>query len=312
MNSLRPLVGHTLDVVIENVNSFRVLDLISDHNFIACNLDIAKPPPPVKTVNTRKYRSIDMFALKDDIISELSTNLSDNVCDLVDNYNHVMFEIIDKHAPIITKKMVLRPKQPWFTNSLKRAKCNRRKAERNWISSGSLRDFDQFRRARNRYNIELYNSKCSFLNPEIVDCGNDFKSMFRTINGILQKAKPTKLPDHDSATALADQFATYFATKIQHIRDNLVSQTSASIMLSPIPHSWNTFSPVNERDLRMIISKAPCPSCALDPIPSWIIKLVLDSVISTITAVVNRSLESGTVPDSLSCNAAPQKGKYGS
>ena len=145
--------------------------------------------------------------------------------------------------------------------------------------------------------FELYHSKCSFLNDKIVDCGNNFKSMFRTINDILQKNKPTKLPDHNTAKDLADQFATYFATNSQTIKDNLDSQDRESSTPSPISHSWDTFAIVNEDDLREIVSKAPSPSCILDPLPSWMVKSLLDSLLPTITAVVNSSLMSGIVPD---------------
>ncbi|XP_072051779.1 uncharacterized protein [Amphiura filiformis] len=219
--------GHILDVLISRtmdnlVNNVRVLDMISDHHLYGCNLNILKPPPISETITYRNYRSIDMDAYKEDIAaSELETAPLDNTYDLVDKYNNVLSELLDKHAPIKTKKVVLRLRQPWFSDSLHRAKRNRRKAERKWIACRSPEDFLKFKKARNSYNAELYHSKCSFLNDKIIDCGNDFKSMFRTINDILQKKKPTKLPDHDSVTELADRFATYFTTKIQEIRDNL-------------------------------------------------------------------------------------------
>ncbi|PIK54972.1 hypothetical protein BSL78_08111 [Apostichopus japonicus] len=208
-----------------------------------------------------------------------------------------MSDLLNKHAPLSTKRVVIRPKQPWFTNSLHSAKRNRRKAERKWISSRSLIDFDKFKKERNSYNIQLYRSKCTFLNNKIMDCGNDFKSMFRTINDILQRKRPTKLPDHDSAKDLADQFAAYFSTKIQTIRDNLTCQNCDSSTPSPVSHSWDTFVIVSEDDLREIISKAASPSCILDPLPSWMVKLLLDSLLPTVTEIVNTSLRSGVVPD---------------
>jgi exonuclease III len=55
--------GHTLDVVISRemdslVKSARILDRISDHNLIACDLNLRKPPVPKKTITSRKLRSI--------------------------------------------------------------------------------------------------------------------------------------------------------------------------------------------------------------------------------------------------------------
>ncbi len=149
------VISRSTDNIVETV---RVLDLISDHHIVACNLDVAKPPPLVKTITSRKYRSVDLPAFKNDISSsdlKTASSESNNVCDLADKYNSVMSDLLNKHAPLSTKRVVIRPKQPWFTNSLHSAKRNRRKAERKWISSRSLIDFDKFKKARNSYNIEL-------------------------------------------------------------------------------------------------------------------------------------------------------------
>ena len=42
---------------------------------------------------------------------------------------------------------------------------------------------------------------------KILECGNDFKTMFSIIGEILQKKKSSKPPDHDSPVDLANQFA---------------------------------------------------------------------------------------------------------
>ena len=56
---------------------------------------------------------------------------------------------------------------------------------------------------------------------------------------------------------------------------------------------------MDESDIREIICKAPNPSCILDPLPSWLVKSLLDSPLPAITTVVNNSLRSGVVPNIL-------------
>ena len=63
--------------------------------------------------------------------------------------------------------------------------------------------------------------------------------------------------------------------------------------------SWQTFTNVAEADVREIIAKSPCPSSLLDPLPSWLVKQQLDILLLAITAIVNRSLAEGFVPESL-------------
>ena len=49
-------------------------------------------------------------------------------------------------------------------------------------------------------------------------------------------------------------------------------------------------------EVRNVIRKAPEKSCELDPIPTWLLKQCLDELIPLVTAIVNRSMETGSVP----------------
>ena len=111
---------------------------------------------------------------------------------------------------------------------------------------------------KNKYNNALYSAKCDFFNRKILDCGNDFKSMFDVISTILQKKRSTKLPDHGSSSELADRFATYFTSKIQTIRLTLASTASAvQVQSLTSTLSGNEFNTVSETDIRDIIMKSP-------------------------------------------------------
>ena len=144
-----------------------------------------------------------------------------------------------------------------------------------------------------------------FYNSKILECGNDFKTMFFHHCEILQKKKSSKLPDHDSPVDLANQFAHYFMSKIEAIRTICHSSATESdfpslrLQYSQDKLSWQTFTNVSEADVVEIITKSPCPSCLLDTLPSWLVKQQLDILLLAITAIVNRSLSEGFVPESL-------------
>ena len=63
--------------------------------------------------------------------------------------------------------------------------------------------------------------------------------------------------------------------------------------------SWTEFVAVSEDDLKEIITKSPCPSSSLDPMPSWIVKQQLNTLLPPITSLINMSLAEGNVPASL-------------
>jgi hypothetical protein len=63
----------------------------------------------------------------------------------------------------------------------------------------------------------------------------------------------------------------------------------------------NTFCTVSAIEVREIITKSPCPSSLVDPLPSWLVKEHLDVILPTITSIVNMSVTEGIVPASLKC-----------
>ena len=66
----------------------------------------------------------------------------------------------------------------------------------------------------------------------------------------------------------------------------------------PLPpsHSLSSFSPVTETDLSLIVSSMKTSTCALDPLPSSLVKACLPSLSPLITNIINSSLSSGLVP----------------
>ena len=179
------------------------------------------------------------------------------------------------------------------------AKRNRRKAVRKWLLTRSNDDLCRYKAVKNNYNQLLYKSKCSFFNDKIINCGNDSKQLFGIINDILHKKKPSKLPDHVCPEELAERFSTFFSDKIQCIRDGLSSATSVAVPRSRLGSSLDSFTTTCDDEVGEIILMSPSPSCVLDPIPSWLVKQILDTLIPTISSIVNASLKSGVVPSCL-------------
>ena len=117
--------NHKLDLVIgrsdENlVADFHVHDpIISDHFAIHCKLNSDRPPNPGKTVSYRKLRSVNTDAFRQDILSSelLSTN-SSYLTSLCSRHDDVISAIVDKHAPLVTKTITVRPNSPWYTDDM--------------------------------------------------------------------------------------------------------------------------------------------------------------------------------------------------
>lgn len=61
-----------------------------------------------------------------------------------------MADVLDKHAPLRVRSIVVRPRVPWFFNEIRHAKRKRRKAERRWRTTKLDADWEVFKSAKNK------------------------------------------------------------------------------------------------------------------------------------------------------------------
>ncbi len=132
----------------------------------------------------------------------------------------------------------------------------------------------------------------------------DSKDMFKVINSLVSN-QATPLLSSDSDTVLANKFAEFFHSKVATIRADLDAMDCTSVpdgdASQPVNCLLANFSEVSEVSLSKVITRAPSKSCSLDPVPTWFLKdpAILQSVLPTLTALVNTSLTSGEVPTCL-------------
>jgi len=57
-----------------------------------------------------------------------------------------------------------------------------------------------------------------------------------------------------------------------------------------------TYEPFTETDIRQLLKRSSNAFCAVDPMPTWLVKDYLDVLIISITNMVNTSLSLGVFP----------------
>ena len=305
--------GHTLDLVISrDVHTISIIHDIESHEFplldhlaISFMVAVQKPAIQTKEINFRKYKSINLETFMQDIkMSELVTNPKEDLEEQVDQYNHELSRILDKHAPIQKKKIILRPQSPWFTDDLRAEKQKRRKFERKWRKSHSETDRSAYKKQCAFVSTQITEAKTRYYS-DLVKNNSDQKQLFQIIDSILHKNNEHPLPKHSSPVELANRFGNYFDEKIRTIRSALeTANANKPAAQESVPQTicstkLTTFEPVSEDELRKIIMHAATKTCALDPIPTWLVKESLDVLLPSITSIVNKSLLSGMVPPSM-------------
>ena len=61
-------------------------------------------------------------------------------------------------------------------------------------------------------------------------------------------------------------------------------------------NTMREFTPVSEDELRKIVSKLPNKTSPLDPIPTWLLKKCIDTLLPVISSIINNSLRVGSFP----------------
>jgi hypothetical protein len=132
----------------------------------------------------------------------------------------------------------------------------------------------------------------------IEQCGNDQKKLFKLTKDLMHQTKPASLPMHHNAQHLSDIFAKYFTSKIQKIRSEFPSPGSQSIETEQ-HHTFpvlDTFEPITENQLKKLIMGSNSKSCHLDPIPTTLLKSLIDVLLPVLCRIINLSLQSSIVP----------------
>ena len=119
------------------------------------------------------------------------------------------------------------------------------------------------------------------------DNKSDFKVVFKITNSLLFCNDPSPLPPMKNSKALASEFNQFFKDKVQKIMDNLAptedNLTDQQYLESDYitDKRFREFIPVNSDKIAKIIRTAPPKSFELDPVPSKILKQIMQGHITT-------------------------------
>ena len=130
---------------------------------------------------------------------------------------------LDKNAPIKTKVATVRKMVPWFDENLRDHKrlvqncewiLKKYETEETWLA---------FKIEKLKFRRSLKCARKEFLSKSILECEKDNKKLYKLASSLMCVTKENPLPECDTKEDLANQFAKFFITKIQNIRDKFDS-----------------------------------------------------------------------------------------
>ena len=298
-------IGHIIDWILVRNNDHRRLEFsdvrqypgLSDHYAIFSLLNLNIPIPIYHKVSSRNIRGIDPRVFQTDVRTLVQyVDRSNNVASMVESYNSGLKEIIDRHAPVVSRKLRNRVSQPWMDDETRENRRVVRRAERKWRKTGLTVHRDILVKENTAYQKFKTSKRKMYNTKKIKECKTS-KQIFDISNELLGKKAKSPLPKHIPSNQLPQSFSDFFTNKIKDIRGDL------DCCVSELPsfdsyhgEKLTGFQLVTHKQIYDLIMSMPSKSCLLDPLPTSLLKQYIDDIIPLITDIINVSLSTGIVP----------------
>ena len=124
-----------------------------------------------------------------------------------------MRSILDRYAPMTSKRVLARPSAPWMSSNIIEAERQRRKAEIKWRSSKCQSDLTVFKRKRNHVTFLMNEARRVYYIILIAENSHDQKHLFKVSKKLLNITDTPFLPPHEDKQKLANEMSMFFIKK---------------------------------------------------------------------------------------------------
>ena len=179
-------LGNTIDLLCTRdsdtgIDCINIIDeLVSDHFAVHFNLATCRPPLPKKTVAPRHFKSVDLVTFKEDFknssLSHLFSEDPDELAKLY--YDQQLTELLDKHAPVKTKTVTIRPLAPWYTDDIQSLRKEVRYAERRSRRTRENKHSDEYHDHKNNLTEQIKIATKAHYQSKISSAGQAQKALF--------------------------------------------------------------------------------------------------------------------------------------
>lgn len=291
----------TITSKVDSVEKFK-----SDHFPVYCNINLALDKKFYKQVTYRKLSVINRDTLRTDITTVLDNiDFSGQFGTVYSRLKTNLIDVIDDHAPVITKKIAIMSEAPWFDKEYRDLRSKRRLAEKKWKKHGNPCDYLIYKDLCNDATTLANTKKISYFTKIVEKSNNNPKTLFRLVNKALDRKQCNALPDcSTSMSELATDFNNFFSDKVRKIRSKMDHEFLPNLNRFT-GNTLSEFEPTNNREIRMIIKDSAIKTSPDDILPCQIIKDNLEIMIPTIVTIVNKSLNDGSMDGLKSADIAP-------
>lgn len=303
-------LGGILDVVVFRSDllpaQVDVLDIgLSDHRMLKWLMPLSRPPPVYSTLTGRSWPSLDVDTFRTALLSS-SLGSPDvwpacSVDELAAMYHSEISIILDRFIPIKTSRCMRRASDPWFDRDcrdakrrvrrLERAVCRENRKEPNDNTGAVAAATIVWTDHRREYRKLLRQKRQQFWTSKVDSERSTPRQLWRSIDALLGRGRPSTLP-----AISANALHKFFNDKVDGVRASTSDAPAPSFTTAPESCSMHDFQTLTVEDITSAVCALPDKQCASDPLPTRLLKEIVDVLAPFLTELFNRSLLLGVVP----------------
>jgi len=207
-------------------------------------------------------------------------------------YDSEITSVLDVLTPARTIYCRRRPSDPWYDQECRSTKRVVRRLERAARSSNTPEATTAWLTKRREYHALVRRKRQSFWLTKVDAEKSSPRRLWRSIDALLSRGR---VPPCDDITA--DQFHWFFDDKVAGVRLSTADGTPPTFEPMLSAASFCQFQPTSIDKVIDAVRDLPDKCCALDALPTRLLKAVVDVIAPFLTHLFNRSLATGCVPD---------------
>jgi hypothetical protein len=213
---------------------------------------------------------------------------------LVQLYDTTITSLLDRQVPVRTVTCRRRSSSLWYDDECRGVKRAVRALERIVRRTGRCSDDTPVVaewRAQRRVYFELLHQKSSAFWTARIDADQSQpRRLWRSFDELLGRGRMS-VTDVDATT-----LHRFFDDKVAGVRAATANADPPSYTPVPVGCVLRVFTPVTEADVMTLVRSLPDKQCAIDPLPTWLLKKYVDVLAPFLCRLFSWSLEHGVVP----------------
>ena len=207
-------------------------------------------------------------------------------------------KVLDDFTPTTIKRYKRNSKHlplKWMDDEYRLARNKRRKLERAYRSHPHAENKSIYLNQRNLC-ARMAKQKMSRSITDMINKRSKSGDLFKVLNSLLDNDGLYMMPECDNCSDLANDFNSYYTSKIENIRDAITHCTQSFVFeFSDIP-LFHEFQSATANDVLIIIKEmGRIKTSPIDPLPAKLMSKCVHILLPTILTIINKSLSEGTV-----------------